>query len=321
MTKNNKALRAALVLCVLALFCAAFVGATFAKYVTDDNAADTARAAKWGVSVSMGGSLFGADYTSNTVSTDPDALVAATANKVSATESTSVRADDGAAKIVAPGTKSDKGIIIDLNGKPEVQYEVYATTTGNNEDIFLGAGTWGTMVPAPWVTADNFVYTDDGVLDNDYYTLDGTTYSVATAFNANATYYELNDMVDLAAKYYPIIWSVANEGTEDTVAIASSTNANGLSAVADALVAALNNPVIDGLANNQLDAKYTLTWEWAFDGQNNGADTILGNLIALNADAVAVYLDGDDFVKATDDGVKCNLTVSFDIAVTVEQLN
>jgi len=310
--KSNKALRAALVLCVLALFCAAFVGATFAKYVTNDDASDTARAAKWGVSVSIGGTLFGADYTANSADANKDA--------VTVDISTNVRADDGAANIVAPGTKSDKGIIIDLNGKPEVQYEVSATTTGNNEDIFLDAGTWGTMVPAPWVTADNFVYTDDDVLDNDYYTLDGTTYSVATAFDAGATYYELNDMLDLAAKYYPIIWSVANEGAEDTVAIAPSTNANGLSAVADALVAALNNDVIDGLANNQLDAKYTLTWEWAFS-QNDGADTILGNLIALNADAVAVYLDGDDFVKATDDGTHCNLTVSFDIAVNVEQVN
>lgn len=305
--KNNKALRAALVLCVLALFCAAFVGATFAKYVTNDNAADTARAAKWGVSVAIGGTLFGADYTANSADANKDA--------VTVDISTNVRADDGAANIVAPGTKSDKGIIIDLNGKPEVQYAVSATTTGNNEDIFLGAGTWGTMVPAPWVTADNFVA-------DAYYTLDAGTYTPADAFSATATYYELNDEVTLGAKYYPIIWSVANEGAEDTVAIASSTNANGLSAVADALVAALNDSRIDGLANNQLDAKYTLTWEWAFEDQNDGADTILGNLIAGNADAVAVLLQDDGtYLTATDDGTNCNLTVSFDIAVNVEQVN
>ncbi len=303
--KNNKALRAALVLCVLALFCAAFVGATFAKYVTADDAADTARAAKWGISLSVGGTLFGTDYTANSAGANQD--------MVTAEISTNVKSSD-TEDIVAPGTKSDKGIIIALNGKPEVQYNVEATTTGNNEDIFLGAGTWGTMVPATAVTADNF---DEGT----YYTFETDTYTKATAFDADATYYELNDEVTLDASYYPIIWSVANEGDEDTVAIASSTNANGLSTVADALVAALNNDAIDGLANNQLDAKYTLTWEWAFEGQNDGADTILGNLIAENANAVAVYADGETYKVATDDGVKCNLEVSFDIAVTVEQVN
>ena len=49
--KKNWTLRAAVLMLALVLITSCFVGGTFAKYVTSDNAADLARVAKWGVSI------------------------------------------------------------------------------------------------------------------------------------------------------------------------------------------------------------------------------------------------------------------------------
>ena len=46
--KNNRTMRAAVLLLALVLITSCFVGGTFAKYVTSGDAADLARVAKWG---------------------------------------------------------------------------------------------------------------------------------------------------------------------------------------------------------------------------------------------------------------------------------
>lgn len=54
MKRSNKLMRAAGVLLVCTLVTSSFVGGTFAKYVSKAEAADTARVAKWGVTISNG---------------------------------------------------------------------------------------------------------------------------------------------------------------------------------------------------------------------------------------------------------------------------
>lgn len=312
--RKNIALRAATVLCVLVLFCAAFVGGTFAKYTTNDDANDSARVAKWGIAVVASGSLFGADY-----------LAGATADsKITATASTSVSALDDA-NIVAPGTTSDKGLTIKLSGTPEVQYAITAgVNSADIQDIYLGAGTWGTMVQLNGITADNYqkgtYYLRTGTDASDY------TYTKEAAdstFSDSAVYYELHDSVTLDAAYYPILWSVAADGVDGTE---DQTDVRNLVDVAAALRNAINADA--GNAENVLDATYTLSWKWVFTGgeQNDGADTILGNLIAADAAADVVILDGANYVQPTARADASNLNdynlnVVFGIDVVVEQVD
>lgn len=127
--KKNKTLRIALVLCVLAIFCACLVGSTFAKYVTSDNSADTARVSKWGVVVTAANnSNFLTEYTTDD-STYADA------------SSLSVKASNGN-NMVAPGTKDDQGIEFTITGTPEVAAKMQIDMVINS-DVYLGTAGYG----------------------------------------------------------------------------------------------------------------------------------------------------------------------------------
>lgn len=106
--KNNRTMRAAVLLLALVLITSCFVGGTFAKYVTSNQAADLARVAKWGVSITahQTGGVFAEKY---------DAI---------AGEENTVVADDGKTNVVAPGTKKENAALVTLSGKPEVAVKV-----------------------------------------------------------------------------------------------------------------------------------------------------------------------------------------------------
>ncbi len=307
MTKNNKALRAALVLCVLALFCAAFVGATFAKYVTADAANDSARAAKWGISLSIGGTLFGPEYDVTGAATSGDRIVAL------GTATATVDSDDDT-DVVAPGTKNDVGFTVALNGDPEVDYTVTANYNGVEiKDIYLKAGKWGTMVPAYGLTAENFAE-NSAVY---YASTDGVNFAVAAVEDLaddSKTIYELHDAFTLDADYYPLVWNVDEDGTDAP----NVTRTSNLVEIANDIKTNLN--AIDGSADDAVNYKYVLTWDWAFEGVNDPADTAIGNLAAANADAIVVFATGTNpYAAATT--ANYNLTVAFGLDVTVAQVN
>ena len=140
--KKNVMMRVAslLMVCVLATTCG--ISGTFAKYVTADNAQDTARVAKWGVVVKTEGSLFAKTYLDKPV---------ASANDTD--DSISVQVVDfatGDQNVVAPGTEGEEGMQFTLTGTPEVDTKITIAVTYT--DIKLAAGTY------------------NGVdIDNDYY--------------------------------------------------------------------------------------------------------------------------------------------------------
>ena len=128
--KKNKMMRIASVLLVAVLLSTCAISGTFAKYVTTDSGSDTARVAKWGVTVVAGGNLFGKNYEAKT-NEGGNQISASVANSADTSESD---------KIVAPGTKSDKGMTISVKGTPEVKNAITVTTTSNyNKDIFLSS--------------------------------------------------------------------------------------------------------------------------------------------------------------------------------------
>ncbi len=113
--KKNVTLRTAAVLFALALITSCFVGGTFAKYVTNGTGTDTARVAKFGVTVTANGTMFAEQY-------DAD-------KEAKTVVSSRVGVAEGDKdNVVAPGT-SGKMVSMKLSGQPEVDVHVnYAPT-------------------------------------------------------------------------------------------------------------------------------------------------------------------------------------------------
>lgn len=107
--KKNKFMRVAAVLLILCLATTCAISSTFAKYTTSDSAGDSARVAKWGVTVEVTGeNAFANEYTADKASTD--------ANKANAEVSATTA-------VVAPGTEGVLGTVA-IAGTPEVAVAV-----------------------------------------------------------------------------------------------------------------------------------------------------------------------------------------------------
>lgn len=114
-SKKNWTLRAAVLMLALVLITSCFVGGTFAKYVTSGSGTDSARVAKFGVTVTANGDVFAKEYNTD----DP--------NVVGTIVKSVVSSDDS--KLVAPGTKGDMASMT-LTGTPEVAVKVTYDATG-----------------------------------------------------------------------------------------------------------------------------------------------------------------------------------------------
>lgn len=108
-SKKNWTLRAAVLMLALVLITSCFVGGTFAKYVTSGSGTDSARVAKFGVTVTANGDVFAREY-----NTDDATVVGTIAKSVISTD-----------KVVAPGTKSNGYFVAaTITGTPEVAVRV-----------------------------------------------------------------------------------------------------------------------------------------------------------------------------------------------------
>ena len=108
-SKKNWTLRAAVLMLALVLITSCFVGGTFAKYVTSGSGTDSARVAKFGVTVTANGTMFAKEY-----DTDDQTVVGTIAKSVISTD-----------KVVAPGTESNGDFVAaTVAGTPEVAVRV-----------------------------------------------------------------------------------------------------------------------------------------------------------------------------------------------------
>ena len=150
--KKNRMMRVASALLVAVLLTTCVISGTFAKYVTEAEAGDSARVAKWGVTVTASGSLFETQYANDgTVEKDKDG------NDISYTVVSSSSTDD----VVAPGTASGNGLAFSITGTPEVAVNVDFDIT-DVKDIVLEKGTY-----LDYTTGNDA--TDTFTLDEDYY--------------------------------------------------------------------------------------------------------------------------------------------------------
>lgn len=127
--KKNKFMRIAAVLLILCLATTCAISSTFAKYTTSDSATDSARVAKWGVTVEVtGDDAFATEYTNDVASSsNANAEVKSTVN------------------VVAPGTNGTLGTV-SIAGTPEVAVAVTVDV-----DVELANWTVGSDVYFPVV--------------------------------------------------------------------------------------------------------------------------------------------------------------------------
>lgn len=125
--KKNRMMRLASGLLVAVLITTSTISGTFAKYVTTDSANDSARVAKWGVTVTANGTLFEDTYKDAPTETASEMTVVAKDSK----------------DVVAPGTNNtDDSFIFSITGVPEVDVKVTVEVTNAENDVFLKAGTY-----------------------------------------------------------------------------------------------------------------------------------------------------------------------------------
>ena len=113
MKRKNFAMRIAALLFILTMISTCAFATTFAKYVTSGTSSDTARVAKWGVTITQDASaLFAEKYEIHDTETDFAGAL-------------TVEAEED---VVAPGT-SGTFTSLEVSGEPEVAVEVSYTAT------------------------------------------------------------------------------------------------------------------------------------------------------------------------------------------------
>ena len=111
--KKNKMMRFASALLVATLLSTSVISGTFAKYVTTGTGSDSARVAKWGVSINANGTSFATSYKNDEeISTNAIGSVSSVNNGGSDSK-----------KLIAPGTSGEL-VECTISGTPEVAVKV-----------------------------------------------------------------------------------------------------------------------------------------------------------------------------------------------------
>lgn len=185
--KKNWTMRVGVALVALTLITSCFVGGTFAKYTTAGIGTDSARVAKFGVTVTANGNMFTDRYDT----ADDSATVVA----------------QGGAKVVAPGTKGNMASMT-LVGVPEVDVKVtYKATVELSNN---------------WEDAEgNFYFPLDISVNGQEVDLSGATdkkaviSAVADAINDYSTTYKAGTDLSVGTKSLAISWKWDFEGNND----------------------------------------------------------------------------------------------------------
>ena len=132
--KKNVMMRVASVMLVLVLMTSSVISGTFAKYVTEGSASDSARVAKWGVKFDNDSDLFEKEYAYDDQSNNHFA------SWVYSVES------KGGDDVVAPGTTGD-AYNLTTTGTPEVSYIVeFKVDDTTLETVYLKKDASGALL-------------------------------------------------------------------------------------------------------------------------------------------------------------------------------
>ncbi len=284
--KKNKMLRTASAMLILTIITISIIGGALAKYTTEATGSDTAVVAKFGVTATVSGDLFGKIYKTGENTILPD----------NAADEMSVKATE---KVLAPGTHNKTGMTLSVKGNPEVSTKLTlgdvkneeGTVTYVNSDIYLTKGIYGVMVKYTAGTSPEDI--------TKFYTKDSTgTYSPATVGTTGQLYElrQIANLTDMAFEYRPLQWNVGGAG-EGNCAFQ-----NIVKNIKDKFFMT-GNELSKGLNDGGYDLTTTVGWEWPFEQGNNAADTILGYMIAAHAAKEDREAAIDVVVIGTDDGL------------------
>lgn len=196
-SRKNHTLKLAGILLALVLVTSCFVGGTFAKYVTTGTGSDSARVAKFGVTVTANGTMFAKEY-----DTDTENVKGTIAKSV-----VSDKTDDK--NLVAPGTSGNM-VSMTLAGTPEVAVNVRYTATVNLDK-------W--VYKADENAAEEFYCPITIKVDNesycglDYDNADLFKSAVENAINKSSANYKPNtNLKDAKAPSVSWAWTFVNAG-------------------------------------------------------------------------------------------------------------
>ncbi|MBR2915143.1 MAG: hypothetical protein IKC06_04985 [Clostridia bacterium] len=189
--KKNVMMRIASVLLVAVMLTTCVISGTFAKYVTSGESTDTARVAKWGVTITPNGTAFGTAYKS------ADGKISAT--YTAATDSVNHDSTVDNLDLVAPGT-GDTVVDMTISGAPEVdvhvQYTATITLTGWTYDDDKNPATPEVEYCPIYFTIGTETYgitgTTKDALDHGYATVAELKAAVETAISSFSADYEAN---------------------------------------------------------------------------------------------------------------------------------
>ena len=240
--KTNTMMRVASVLLVAVLLSTCAIAGTYAKYVTSASGTDTARVAKWNITMKNDSSATFVDQYDSADDVQVDG--------------------NSATGVVAPGTQGSTKYEVD--GTPETDYVITFSSSGV-VDVYLGAGTYTYKATENGNDAQYGAATTVASGD-DYYPI---SYTV-TIKTTNGSVQDVNT----SAKS-----QILNpEGTGNVIDL---TNVSCIYPSLEAALADLAKVEVGYEQNEVCDLEVTIAWEWAFHNTQNAADqydTILGDL-------------------------------------------
>ena len=194
--KKNKMMRLASVLLVAVILTTCAISGTYAKYVTDKTGSDSARVAKFGVSVTGTADTFKETYPKD------DTSVTLTGNTVVSTED-----------VVAPGTSGDMAAFT-ITGTPEVAVNVKFEGTLELGDNWVDkSGNYYCPIEITFDKATPNAITFTGL---DYASADLFQAAVNAKIAAYSKNYEANtDLSTIGANAPAISWEWEFEGNDD----------------------------------------------------------------------------------------------------------
>lgn len=195
--KKNVMMRLASFLLVAVLISTSAISGTYAKYVTEGSASDTARVAKFGVEVSVSADAFATEYDADTTVTDVSGTAIAKTVVSSTTD-----------KLVAPGTKGTLGVT-GVTGTPEVAVNIKREVTK------LALTGW--EVDGVYYCPLTITVGSTDICGVDYTSADAFANAVKTAINSDANFAPntpLDDACDLNISW---AWAFENGKGQDNV--------------------------------------------------------------------------------------------------------
>lgn len=225
--KINKPMRAAGILLVATMLTTCMTAGTFAKYTTSDSATDTARVAKFGVNVSVNGSLFGEEYgigdnsitgyNANTANIPIDHSGIYPNVGTGSVQVLTKGQGANANNVVAPGTENNSGMGFSVKGKPEVDCTVDIEIESKN--VYLKKGDYAVMQTVLFATEDEFKHAvavgNIYLYDDEEWKLQdaNSTYDADNVYCIKKNVVSANDDFGDLNYYYPVQYSAADTRT------------------------------------------------------------------------------------------------------------